>query len=731
MQSAANSSSNNSAPDFADGLGVRLKMADATVPEPLEALRLRTEFLSSPAFEFMLRERVSRLTNFRHAFYSRVRRVDRLDNGTTLGIVSETPVGARLSRILEVASACQIDLDVNAALCLVRQIVPAIAMLHQNARDVSHGALAPERILVTSNARVVVVEYVLGAAIEQLAYSRERLWRDLRIAVPSGAGVARLNHRADVMQIGMVALALVLGRPLEDDDLKSLSSLLGSATESSALGGREPLSEPLRRWLSRALQLDSRNSFESALEAQLALDDVLSGEGGYIAAPIALESFLARYEECAAQVPQATRAQPAPPRPTPELGRVDRAMPAGPITSADFDQSPGDAPEKESTTPVPISHLLQISKDGPSEGLDPVGADHSEPLSQLDEDEERREQALREAFRPPAAADLPAGVAPKWRLAAIGLGIVVVIETAIIVWSLVGGAIASSSGTIVIESKPAGAQVKIDGQDKGTTPLSARMPAGAHVIEVAAGGEPRVIPMSLQAGQTFAQYVELTSAASLGRIAVTSSPAGAVILLDGQPRGTAPMEIADVAAGEHELTLELNGMRVRQAVSVTAGTTATVAVPMTGPGAAAIPPPPPTTGVLLVSVPFEMQVFENSTLLGATGSRMVLQPGGHDLEVVSETLQFRTTLRAEIVAGKTTRLTVPLPKGVIHINASPWAEVWIDGEKAGETPLGNLPIAIGPHEIVFKHPELGEQRHAATVMAGTPARLSVDLTKSQ
>lgn len=706
-------------------------MADATVPEPLEVLRLRTEFLSSPSFEFMLRERVSRLTNFRHAFYSRARRVDRLDNGTTLGVVSESPVGARLSRILEVASACQIDLDVNAALCLVRQIVPAIAMLHQNARDVSHGALAPERIVVTSNARVVIVEYVLGAAIEQLAYSRERLWRDLRIAVPSGAGAARLNHRADVMQIGMVALALVLGRPLEDDDLKSLSSLLGSATESSALGGREPLSEPLRRWLSRALQLDSRNSFESALEAQLALDDVLSGEGGYIAAPIALESFLARYEECAARVPQATRVQPEPPRPVPELARVDRAMSAGPVTSVDVDRIRRDVPVEEGATPVRVPQVLQISKDAPSEGLDPAGDDQSTPLSQFDDEEARREQALREAFRPQAAADPTTGVAPKWRLAAIGLGIVVVIETAIIVWSLVGGAIASSPGTIVVESKPAGAQVKIDGQDKGITPLSARMPAGAHVIEVAAGGEPRVIPMALQAGQTFAQYVELTSAASLGRISVTSSPAGAVILLDGQPRGTAPAEIADVAAGEHELTLERNGMRVRQAVSVTAGTTATVAVPMTGPGATAIPPPPPTTGVLLVNVPFEMQVFEDSTLLGATGSRLVLQPGAHDLQVVSETLQFRTTLRAEIVAGKTTRLTVPLPKGVIHINASPWAEVWIDGEKAGETPLGNLPIAIGPHEIVFKHPELGEQRHAATVTAGTPARLSVDLRTPQ
>ena len=105
------------------------------------------------------------------------------------------------------------------------------------------------------------------------------------------------------MQIGVVALALVLGRPLGDDDLRDLPSLLASATENSVMGGREPISEPLRRWLSRALQLDSRDAFESALEAQLALDDVLSGEGGYIAAPIALESFLARYEECALRWP--------------------------------------------------------------------------------------------------------------------------------------------------------------------------------------------------------------------------------------------------------------------------------------------------------------------------------------------------------------------------------------------------------------------------------------------
>jgi PEGA domain len=63
------------------------------------------------------------------------------------------------------------------------------------------------------------------------------------------------------------------------------------------------------------------------------------------------------------------------------------------------------------------------------------------------------------------------------------------------------------------------------------------------------------------------------------------------------------------------------------------------------------------------------------------------------------------------------------------LNAVPWAEVWVDGEKIGETPIGNLSLSLGPHEVVFRHPELGEQRHAALVTLKTPARLSVDLRK--
>jgi hypothetical protein len=291
-----------------------------------------------------------------------------------------------------------------------------------------------------------------------------------------------------------------------------------------------------------------------------------------------------------------------------------------------------------------------------------------------------------------------------------------------------------SNGTLKVESRPVGAQVKVDGEVRGVTPLSLSLGAGAHVMEIAAGTEPRVIPVTIAAGETVAQYVELAGVSAMGRVSVQSAPSGATVLLDGQLRGRTPIELADVAVGEHEVVLDLDGQRVRQAVSVTAGATAVVNLPMTGAppveAAGFLPSAPaPTTGAVLVQVPFEMQVFEGGRRLGVSGAKLPLPVGPHTLEVVSETLSFRTSIDVEIVPGRTSRVPLALPKGVMHLNATPWAEVWIDGVKVGDTPMGNLPVTIGPHEIVFKHPELGEQLHAATVTAGAPLRLSVDLSR--
>lgn len=67
-----------------------------------------------------------------------------------------------------------------------------------------------------------------------------------------------------------------------------------------------------------------------------------------------------------------------------------------------------------------------------------------------------------------------------------------------------------------------------------------------------------------------------------------------------------------------------------------------------------------------------------------------------------------------------------VPVGFLSINARPWADVWIDGHAVGTTPLGNLRVAVGRHEIVWRHPQLGERRQAIDVVADVPSRISVD-----
>ena len=58
-------------PGFADGFGLRERTGEAGTAELIETLRLREGLADAPGFDFALRERVSRLANFRHAYYAR------------------------------------------------------------------------------------------------------------------------------------------------------------------------------------------------------------------------------------------------------------------------------------------------------------------------------------------------------------------------------------------------------------------------------------------------------------------------------------------------------------------------------------------------------------------------------------------------------------------------------------------------------------------------------------
>ena len=146
--------------------------------------------------------------------------------------------------------------------------------------------------------------------------------------------------------------------------------------------------------------------------------------------------------------------------------------------------------------------------------------------------------------------------------------------------------------------------------------------------------------------------------------------------------------------------------------------------------AAAAASPQLLAGRLAVAAPVPLRVYEKGRLVGTTEAESTMLPQGtHQLEFVNESVGFLARRTVTIKPGVTSSVKLDAPPGTLHINAVPWAEVWIDGERVGETPIGNLQAKIGTREIVFKHPELGERRTTATVTLKEPVRISMDLRK--
>jgi hypothetical protein len=133
-------------------------------------------------------------------------------------------------------------------------------------------------------------------------------------------------------------------------------------------------------------------------------------------------------------------------------------------------------------------------------------------------------------------------------------------------------------------------------------------------------------------------------------------------------------------------------------------------------------------GWIVITSPLDLDVFEGDVLLGSTKSqRVMLSPGPHTLRLRNDATGYEGTQRLRITSGRGTRVRIKLPMSQVHVNALPWAEVWIDGRAVGETPIGNLTLPIGPHEVEFRHPTLGQKTLSTVVKAGVLTRLSTDM----
>jgi PEGA domain len=329
--------------------------------------------------------------------------------------------------------------------------------------------------------------------------------------------------------------------------------------------------------------------------------------------------------------------------------------------------------------------------------------------------------------RKPAANSSKAASIVKWTLAFVVLAAAVGAGA----WQYVRRASAPVPGSLTVQTTPAGMEVLIGGAPAGRTPLTVTLPPGSHLVQVGTAGQRRDLEVAMVSGATIQHHLEIAPAApaampaAVGSLRVQTGSPGMAVSVDGVERGRSPLTITGLEPGEHQVVVRGEEQTVRQRVAIKPGETVALVISPSGPSVAA-------PGWLVVSSPVVMQLLEGGQIIGTTETAKLMLPSGdHDIQFVNDAIGYKTSRRITVAPGKVTSTAVELPTGLLSINALPWAEVWLDGQRIGETPIANVPARPGAHEVMFRHPQLGERREKIFVTLRQPARLGIDLRRQQ
>jgi hypothetical protein len=731
---------------YEDGLGRRSVRFDREVGGMLECLRLRPELR---AFEASLRERADAIGRLEDERFVRVRSIEPDPQGLT--VVSEFVAGERL---LDVVEARQREaapvFGIDAALGLLLQLLPALSSLH--AAGLVHGLVSPGRLLVTPSSQLVLLDSIYASAVERLNLNRSALWTTLGLLASPVAGATRLDRQSDVIQAALTALVMATGKPLESGEAAGLTPLVRDAAEVAEIRAGAEFAVRVRQFFTAALPLSGRRPvmttddamFESRNLAALigeeschaALGDLTRPETAArsATASVPAEPKLVIVHPAAKLRPEPEPVVEAPPIPSlpAQVATPPPAIPeAAPVISAPVAPPPQAAPP-QAPTPAPAVVPAQAPA-----AVTPPASPPMIPAPVLPP------PVPAPAPAPPPAAVAPvppAGVAPAPVVAppapaapiriappAPPIGIAITPPAPVRVRQ------EAPTGYTPVRPEPDPAARALPFVDRATQEAPARFPlkmaaAALALVAIAIVAGRAYLPSeqaepvaTIETAPDVASGPEpaptSARAATTGGLTVESQPTGATVTVDGRDVGTTPLTIDALAPGRHTVTISTPTATVRRTVRVEAGRTITLDVPV-------------YAGWVAVFSPIMLDVATGGRTIGNTETgKIMLPPGTHVLTLSNRQLGYTETRSVEIHPGEERPVNVE-PKSAVNINAHPWAEVWVDGRKAGDTPIANLPVLLGTRVFIFKHPQFGERRVTTTITA-SPSAITVDLTRPE
>ena len=287
-------------------------------------------------------------------------------------------------------------------------------------------------------------------------------------------------------------------------------------------------------------------------------------------------------------------------------------------------------------------------------------------------------------------------------------------------------------GSIAVDSSPSGAAIYLNGNYRGTAPVTINpVRSGSYSISAEMSGYYTYsTTTNVYAGSMSNVYCPLTQMVSTGGLYITSDPSDAMVYLDASYRGKTPLSLNNVATGEHVVEMDLSGYYDwKSTVTVPSGGTRTVSATLSK-------IPTSNTGWIYVSSsPGGATVLLDGTNVGQTPTSGALKlnnivAGSHTANLQLNGYQAYTTGVNVVPATVSQVDAVLVPASVVpsvgglSVSSTPsGANVYVDNAFRGVTPLTLNDITSGSHTLLLQM--TGYQDYVATVQVNKGATNTV------
>lgn len=269
-----------------------------------------------------------------------------------------------------------------------------------------------------------------------------------------------------------------------------------------------------------------------------------------------------------------------------------------------------------------------------------------------------------------------------------------------------------------IRTTPAGAQVFVDGNFVGVSPIQVEVQPGAHtILATMPGYAPAQTSVSVSAGET--KTVNLVLNPEQATLRIFSSPAGASIYVNGQYRGVAPSSglTLSLSPGTYTVMARLTGYEdTSMTVTLNPGESRSITLTL----------PPRKATLNIFTNPVGASIYVDGNYVGttrSTGLSVQVDPGTHTIVATMNGYED-TTVTVSVASGETKRVDITLPPiprtGVLIIYTTPVnASIYVDGRFVGTAGSLGLRVEVDAnvvHRIVASLPDYEDASTEVQVM---------------